>query len=79
MVTGADKKLRLHFVHVDPAFPDALDTPIGRHLVAIIRLSDSPDILVTIGDRMVPMFTNPVRGAVVMHELENRDETMRRK
>lgn len=78
LLTGSDKKLRVHFVHVDPKYPGALDTRVGKLLVSIMRQSSFHDILVTIGDKTIPMFASPFRAAVVIAELQQRDKTMQR-
>jgi hypothetical protein len=72
IVTGEDKKLRVQFLHIDPRYPDAMKSPRGAFFVRLLRQYGFPDLSVTTGDKWEVISDNPVRAAMIRHELESR-------
>ncbi len=69
IVTGEDKKLRVQFIHVDPDYPNAPNSPHGKSLIGLLRRYGFPDIVMTIGDHLEVISDNPVRAAFLLYEL----------
>jgi hypothetical protein len=51
IVTGEDATDKVHFLHVDPRYPDATKTRIGRNLIAMMRQQSFGSIIITTGDK----------------------------
>jgi hypothetical protein len=62
IITGEDAELRFHVLHVDPKYPNALETPNGRLLLQTLKIQGKyPSILVVTGDKERIIDDNPVR------------------
>lgn len=74
IITGEDKKERYHLIHVDPKFPQALETPVGRMLIKLIQAQDKyPSIIAVTGNDWQIIDDNPIRKAMLELRIKEAD------
>jgi hypothetical protein len=71
MITGEDARVDAYFVHVDPAYPDAPNRPLGREvLAALMRSQRYRHIVIVIGDKQDILGPDPKGVARRLSELQ---------
>lgn len=71
MITGEEASLQAHFLQVDPAYPNAPQTPIGQQLIKIVLSGGKyPNIVLTTGDQERIISRDPKSAAKLRKQLD---------